>query len=436
MSSDDESIKTPTRSELNTFKVLANLDFTNLDKPEPTHRALHPTPEAAEASIHVEPPQERPKTPSERSVSPLSLPQIHRNSVVSVQEMPHESPFAAFSNTPGIQQEVPKTDPAVYKKAQEDAENDVQIEKEALLYEIELMEKQGLIKLHRQLTMANSLEEIQYQYDRANMIISTQQTVDWAKTGIKFGSGVLEALLKRFGISVLDGFSNNLCKDMNKFNKPLTKMYRKYWRRGTSSPEMELAMIVFGALAMTVAGNKGILGMGPAKQNEPMARPVVPPVLPTMNTNGSSAPKDSAPSILRPPTFSNETVATNGILQGGKPAIPDWARQAMEGPAPKGPTHFANDAVKLTQEPVVKTHVPSFIQSQNEAMEKLQQWKDSHKEPSKDETVNNTFPEVAPVRQPVVPVAESVRRVTITGTGSPRSVRRRKEAAPELNLDI
>ena len=79
--------------------------------------------------------------------------------------------------------------------------------------------------------------------------------------------------MKKFGINVVDGFSNNLCKDMSKFNKPLTKMYRKYWRRGTSSPEMELAMIVFGALAMTVMGNKGLMG---SKAAEPMTRPQVP----------------------------------------------------------------------------------------------------------------------------------------------------------------
>jgi hypothetical protein len=142
--------------------------------------------------------------------------------------------------------------PKRIEEVRKETEADIAIEKEALLYELDIMEKQGLIKLHRVLSMQNSLEEIQYQYDRANMIVSTQQTVEWAKSGIKMGSSILESVLKRFGVSVVEGFSNNLCKDMSKFNKPMTKMYRKYWRRGTSSPEMELAMIVFGALAMTI----------------------------------------------------------------------------------------------------------------------------------------------------------------------------------------
>jgi len=188
------------------------------------------------------------------------------------------------------------------QRAKDESAKEVNIEKEALLYEIELLEKQGLIKLHRTLTMSNSLDEIQYQYDRANMIVSTQQTVDWAKTAIKMGSSVLEAFLKRFGINIVDGFSSNLCKDMTKFNKPLTKMYRKYWRRGSSSPEMELAWIVFGALAMTVIGNKGFLG-GTAKPTEPMARTVPPPI-----------------STAKPPV----------AVSAEQTKIPEWAQAALQ----------------------------------------------------------------------------------------------------------
>jgi hypothetical protein len=165
--------------------------------------------------------------------------------------------------------------------------------------------------------MADSLESIQYQYDRANMIVSTQQTVEWAKTGIKMGSGLLETVVKKFGLSIVDGFSNNLCKDMNKFNQPLTKMYRKYWRRGSSSPETELGMIVFGALAMTVMGNKGLMG-GP-KASEPFTRPQVPQV--------PQASQPAQPSALRPPNSAK---------------MPDWARAALEAEGPEKPQHFAS----------------------------------------------------------------------------------------------
>ena len=211
-------------------------------------------------------------------------------------------------------------------------EADVVLEKEALLYEIEMMEKQGQIKLHRELTMADSLDVIQYQYDRANMIVSTQQTVDWAKSGIKIGSNLLEMLMKKFGLTIVDGFSNNLCKDMSKFNKPLTKMYRKYWRRGTSSPESELAMIVFGALAVTVMANKGLTGSPP----KPAPAPA-----PLGGAFGKESAMPSAMPSGMPSTMPSMNSMPTMKAAPAPPPIPEWAKAAMASPLP---THFAKDS--------------------------------------------------------------------------------------------
>lgn len=173
------------------------------------------------------------------------------------------------------EEKVPSLSKEESEKLKAQLKAEIDIEKEALLYEIEMLEKQGLLKLQRRLSMEDSLDAIQYQYDRANMIISTQQTVDWSKNGIKMGSTMLETLARRFGITYIDGFSNNLCKDMNKFNAPLTKMVRKYWRRGSSSPEMELGMIVFSSLAMTVMQNKGLGDQRSLLKNQaPLSHPI------------------------------------------------------------------------------------------------------------------------------------------------------------------
>jgi hypothetical protein len=221
---DDESVRSATRSELNTFQVLANTEFANLQRPAPTSWGGAAAGAGLGAAVlesveekqeHVEQPTEQPDLTERRE---------HEN----------EEPFKEADKVPDRSVSMPRSVHTevseVVKKheysarAKEEAAVDVAIEKESLLYELEMMEKQGSIKLHRQLTMADSLESIQYQYDRANMIVSTQQTVEWAKTGIKMGSGLLETVVKKFGLSVVDGFSNNLCKDMNKFNQPLTKI--------------------------------------------------------------------------------------------------------------------------------------------------------------------------------------------------------------------
>jgi hypothetical protein len=127
-----------------------------------------------------------------------------------------------------------------------------------------MMEKQGIIKLSREFTISDSLEEIQFQVDGANTNyvqrarcrgISQNRYSCWFQK-------VLEIIAGRFGTNALDGFSNNLCKDMTKFTRPSTEIYRKYWRRGGISSPQELALMVLGSVAMTVVQNKDFGGLG------------------------------------------------------------------------------------------------------------------------------------------------------------------------------
>ena len=423
---DDESVRSPTSSELKTFRVLANLDFTDFGKQEmksPEQKLMtgpqegpevHETKHESE-SVRSWKEDRDEKRESDVPVVPDVRDETDLRDVPEVRERRPDTPDNLSEAHPEERAEDrgdskdPKEEPSEeYKKAKADTEADIALEKEALLYELELMDKQGVIKLHRHLTMNDSLEAIQYQYDRANMISSTNQTVDWAKMGIKMGSGVLENVLKQFGLTMVDGFSKNLCQDMNKFNKPLTKMYRKYWRRGTSSPEMELAMIVFGALAMTVITNKGFLGGASAKPKpaatEPFARP---------------SPPESA---LRPPQMSAQAPAS-------APSIPDWAKAALAAPAPQAPAHFAQVA---PPPPNVQTVAAPATNQWPEIARPLQ-----------------IPPIAAPVSALSRPEARQEPRpearhedsrseeqgLRVISLSSPKSSRRRKEPVQELNLD-
>lgn len=449
------SVRTPTRSELNTFKVMSNLDFTDLTKQEP--QKWSPAP----ARVPEEPPEMpyaheevQKEGPSdtwggadmaglhglsgleslahESGLSSADLKELDKHAELETlveQDTKRDEAQMEKGQVPDDSrrdQEEVRESSATRRRAAQEAAMEASIEKEALLYELELMEKQGLIKLHRNLDMNNTLEEIQYQYDRTNMIVSTQQTVDWAKTGIKMGSSILEALMKKFGISVVEGFSNNLCKDMNKFNKPLTKMYRKYWRRGTSSPEMELAMIVFGALAMTVMGNKGLMG---SKPSEPLARPVVPDAV--SSATGSANGVSSSASALRPPSMNAFGNFSAPVQQQQKPTVvPEWARAALAGPlGSEAPQHFAKAEVRQVD--------------QTEVRQTGQTGQADVRQEARQTEVPDTFPELnRDLQMPVRPMPVSasvehevpdVRRLTLA---SPKSSRRRKEPVTELNLDL
>lgn len=358
---DAASVLTPTRSEINTFRVMANTDFTNWDKSDPNRLLLGGrtllTPPAS--SPQITPPRTPQRTPL--PPSPPASPIIVEDHASVVQEP--SSP--------------PRVDPEVRAQARKTTEHEILLEKEGLLNELALMEKQGLVKLHRQLSISDSLEEIQFQYDRASGMLATAQAVEWAKTGIKMGSGLLEGLVKRMGVGVADGFSNNLCKDMSKFNRPLTRVYRKYWRRGNTSPEMELFMIVAGALVMTVYQNKNPMGTA---RTEPMARPVPP------------APEWKAPTIPAAPTIPTVPLRL--------PAAPPLIRipAAWQTGVPKPQEH-------VKQEPV-------------------------RPEPVKQEPIR---PEMDVKQELTPPRPEAVRRINMS---SPTKTSRRRAAAAEaLNLD-
>lgn len=249
-----KKMNTPTSSELATFEVLANRDFVNMSRPIPgTVPGGEPEEELGLDNFEEdfeddfsEPPQ------AEVRVEP------DRAQERAPDRAPERVPVPETESRP----EPERPEPKKY-----DTKSEIEAEKEALLSELNNMEKQG-IKLVRPLTMNDSLEEIQFQYDRMMSEQNAIQMIDVAKQGIKMGSGVIEMTLKKAGIQVVDGYHKNLCADMGKFNRPLGRLYKKYWRRGGMSPEMELGMIIFGSLAWTIVQNK-MSGMNVFSNEQP-----------------------------------------------------------------------------------------------------------------------------------------------------------------------
>lgn len=293
---DTSSVHTPTPTELNMFKVMANLEFVDLKKPAPTSNILAPVEEAADifpAEVIQDEDFQRPETPV-RIVTPKHM--------TPVPSAPASAPASPRREE---RREEPKQDPFL-ERVRELSDAEILSEKEGLLLELQMLEKQGIFKPSRQFTIEDSLEELQFQVDRANSTFSAQQAVDFAKTGIRIGSSMLEMFLRKMNVAAMDGFSKNLCQDMNKFNRPLTRLYRKYWRRGSmTSPETELMMIVFGSMAMTVMQNKGpkggiLGGLGSVGGFGAPTASAIPSAIPS--TMASSMPSMMASSAAQPPS--------------------------------------------------------------------------------------------------------------------------------------
>lgn len=296
---DEGDVPTPTKSEFATFQVLANQEFINLnkrfdDEEEQVHvtvvEDLSPTPPKEDETPPYLPTQETipaeiivnamEQTVNEVPNLPDFLPSGFEDSRSTVsRDSERSSQHEEHQETP------PKRRPS---KNRESTAAEIEAEKEGLLSEIYAMERQGDVKLVRPLSMKDSLEEIQFQYDRMQAEVNATQMVDFAKNAIKMGSGMVEMVLKKSGIKLVDGYHTNLCKDMNKFNRPLNRLYKKYWRRGGMSPEAELGMLVFGSLAWTVVQNK--MGSFGQEKEEPPPQPKAtkpPPQMSSLNIPAS-----------------------------------------------------------------------------------------------------------------------------------------------------
>jgi hypothetical protein len=153
--------------------------------------------------------------------------------------------------------------PKKYTAQQENEDYEIRAEKEAILQDLlNLARPPTNIKLTREFNVdVHTMDELQFEYDRIQSELNANQMVDYAKQGIKFGVGGIEMFLKNAGFAAADGWYKNSCSDMNKYNRPLLKLYKRYWRKVSMSPVAELSMLLFGSLAWTVAENK--MGLKP-----------------------------------------------------------------------------------------------------------------------------------------------------------------------------
>jgi hypothetical protein len=71
------------------------------------------------------------------------------------------------------------------------------------------------------------------------------------RDGLRMACTGFEVMNKRWGLLDLDGWSQDVCRDMSRYDNSMSRLYRKYWRRtSTNSPEMELGLALMGSIGM------------------------------------------------------------------------------------------------------------------------------------------------------------------------------------------
>jgi hypothetical protein len=393
----------PTRSEIDTFKVMSNADFVDWSKAKPREplvevdsdddsrrESLSPRSHDSEdvrpapAPVAAIAPPRDTDVASVRSGSSRSSRSSRRSAVEEAADIPlppsrmasvspvppPPPPPTAFVPEPVQEPFIPKRvlpQPKKYTAAEENEDYEVRQEKEALLQDILTYERPPHnMKLTRQWNVdQHTLDELQFEYDRIQSELNANQMVDMAKSGIKFGVGGIEMFLKQSGFHAVDGWYKNSCNDMNKYNRPLIKLYKRYWRKTSMSPLMELAFLMFGGLAWTVFENKILRGFGGGGSSAPStAAPSPAPASRTTEYEPPAAPRAGG---MRPPSLGS---AVRGPRWTAEPPAAS-SEPPTPAPSPAAPAPAPAPAPAAT-DPALLSALNSIAQQNALMMQALQ----------------------------------------------------------------
>jgi hypothetical protein len=132
------------------------------------------------------------------------------------------------------------------KKSVVDANLTKEINSEKQGYLLELMKfKKQDVEMTRKYTMEDSLEDIQFEFDRIRTHLETVNNVNMIRDGLMFAFQGIEFANKQFGpVLQLNGWSKAAKKDKQKYNHVIERLYKKHWRHGNMSPETEFGWLI------------------------------------------------------------------------------------------------------------------------------------------------------------------------------------------------
>ena len=95
--------------------------------------------------------------------------------------------------------------------------------------------------------MNDRLEDAQFEVRRLLLFQDEMNSLSYMRDGLKLLMSGVEAANSSVNLLQLSGWSASINKeiDSSRFDSDLSRIYKKYWRRGSSSPE---AALIFGIL--------------------------------------------------------------------------------------------------------------------------------------------------------------------------------------------
>jgi hypothetical protein len=192
-----------------------------------------------------------------------------------------------------------------------------QREKTHYLHELNRMKMNGSLP-SRDYTEEDDVADLAFECSRIKSNEDMVSMVSFMKDAIKLSTTGVELLNNKFNLLRLSGWSREVTRDMERYNRPLSKIYQRYWRKGSVSPFIELAFLLGGSLV--VHHFKNLLMGGGSTAPPPAAAQSTP--APSRNVPFNFPPAATAPA---PPRAANTAAPKRPPMRrpmrAAKPAV-------------------------------------------------------------------------------------------------------------------
>jgi hypothetical protein len=204
---------------------------------------LPPIMEEMAAPAAAPPPPHFPPPPS-----PPPLPHHYQHSAAQANPSSSSSPPRPVepppSSPPPRPVEPPPSSPPAVDPEQEE------MTKRTLLLDLRKLEMQG-VKLSKEYTMDDRADDMLLEMRRHTLAMDEAANVNMMRDGLRILVTGIEMVNHRLGLLDLEGWSSEVCRDLHKHDANLGRIYRRYWRRSTStSPELDICLSLAGSMGL------------------------------------------------------------------------------------------------------------------------------------------------------------------------------------------
>lgn len=129
---------------------------------------------------------------------------------------------------------------------------EIQREKQFLLFKLNRLEKTMGVKLQRRFTMASNIEDMKFEYEKLKRERDVDKGVKFQRKALMAFSSGVEYLNNKFDPidAKLDGWSESIMENIDDYDEVFEELHDKYSEKIEVAPEIKLLMMVGGSAFM------------------------------------------------------------------------------------------------------------------------------------------------------------------------------------------